>query len=292
MHYAMSTSATTADIDTRKRKTPDRALTAEMRVLVRTQVEYMLHGGDGVFAIQARDRQANEIDIQQRFERECGIEKRLRCVVGVPDIVTDTLLLEIKSWQKWKNALGQIFAYAEYFPGREHRIHLFGKPPADAQVAAIRAILTKHRIDMTVEPFQTRIPLLPTTAVADAASVSIDGVLDEFGRFWDDFQASQYAPSQQPFVVRLERVCHWLGVQEFHLKRLLVGCVDGRNYCVMKNEYQSARVSGGRPKHDVWLTGECAKYLIIHARSINSEKIRAYFALLEYVYRVSVKDFA
>ena len=53
----------------------------------------------------------------------------MACKAGIADIVSDDLLIEIKNWKYWKQAVGQIMVYSVYFPGRAKRLHLFGVRP-------------------------------------------------------------------------------------------------------------------------------------------------------------------
>jgi hypothetical protein len=46
--------------------------------------------------------------------------------VGKIDILTPEAVIEVKRLSKWKQALGQVLAYATYHPKREPVVHLFG----------------------------------------------------------------------------------------------------------------------------------------------------------------------
>jgi hypothetical protein len=54
------------------------------------------------------------------------------CLLGQVDIVNDYLLVEIKSWSNYRDALGQIMVYSHYFPDRVKMIIYFGEQPENA----------------------------------------------------------------------------------------------------------------------------------------------------------------
>lgn len=54
-----------------------------------------------------------------------GTHQRLSC--GETDITTETFHAEIKHWESWKHAAGQILAYNNADPKDELRVYFFGK---------------------------------------------------------------------------------------------------------------------------------------------------------------------
>jgi len=73
-------------------------------------------------ASAGRHVKTSEKKVQAAVEKRLHCHERPRCPAGIPDIVTDTLLLEIKHWQLWKAAIGQIQAYARHFRDRRRVI--------------------------------------------------------------------------------------------------------------------------------------------------------------------------
>lgn len=47
--------------------------------------------------------------------------------VGITDITTETSHIEIKKWDCWKEAIGQLFVYNNHTPRDDLQVHLFGK---------------------------------------------------------------------------------------------------------------------------------------------------------------------
>ena len=74
-----------------------------------------------------------ESHIQKKLERELN-GKHMKCPCGIPDIVTENELIEIKRWKRYKEAFGQLLFYQKYYPGRQLRIHFFDKKPKDTTI--------------------------------------------------------------------------------------------------------------------------------------------------------------
>ena len=75
----------------------------------------------------------------------------MKCPVGEADIVSDIELIEIKLWNEWKKAVGQLMIYQYYFKDKKLRIHFFGPKPKDKLQSEIKNILTSLDIKMTIE---------------------------------------------------------------------------------------------------------------------------------------------
>jgi hypothetical protein len=58
------------------------------------------------------------------------------------DLVTSTHIFEVKKYQEWKSALGQILAYSDYFPQLTRVVYLFAEQE-DAKKANSMAQIAK-----------------------------------------------------------------------------------------------------------------------------------------------------
>lgn len=47
--------------------------------------------------------------------------------IGIPDILTESQVIEVKQGKNWKHAIGQVLVYRLYYPEHTARIHLFGR---------------------------------------------------------------------------------------------------------------------------------------------------------------------
>jgi hypothetical protein len=56
---------------------------------------------------------------------------------GITDITTDNFHAEIKKWNKWKQALGQLLAYDTYDPRKELQVYLFNQYSIQNKIIAI-----------------------------------------------------------------------------------------------------------------------------------------------------------
>ena len=81
-----------------------------------------------MFANVQNEDKIYEIDIQRKLEKEYGYGHQ-ECTRGITDILTPTTIIEIKNWNNWKEALGQLRAYNVDYPDRDMKVHFFGKQP-------------------------------------------------------------------------------------------------------------------------------------------------------------------
>jgi hypothetical protein len=69
----------------------------------------------------------------------CGTHKRLEC--GITDVTTDTLHAEIKQWDCWKEALGQLMAYNIEDAKNELHAYMFGHYSDTCKKAATKVMV-------------------------------------------------------------------------------------------------------------------------------------------------------
>lgn len=84
-----------------------------------------------------RQKRCFVVDKTERYYQKI-LEKYFRggqkaCDLGQADIVNDELLIEIKDWKNYRDALGQILMYSNYFPKRLRMIIYIGNAPPHAQ---------------------------------------------------------------------------------------------------------------------------------------------------------------
>jgi hypothetical protein len=81
-------------------------------------------------SIQPEDCNAHiERDIQHRLQKDVGGEIEVETTIGYIDLLTDTMLIEIKEASQWKHGLGQVLCYSNYESRDSYRLHLFGELP-------------------------------------------------------------------------------------------------------------------------------------------------------------------
>ena len=73
-----------------------------------------------------RDREAARI----------GAVREVKCGGGWCDLLSSSEVVEVKAGRFWRHALGQVLAYATYWPERRRRIHLFDVERAQVEEAA------------------------------------------------------------------------------------------------------------------------------------------------------------
>ena len=96
------------------------------------------------------DPDVKEYNVQIKVERETG-GKPAKCPIGFADIVSDTEIIEIKVWKRYREAIGQLLTYSVFFPNKQKRLHFFGHKPDDETLEAINEICVKYNISLTYE---------------------------------------------------------------------------------------------------------------------------------------------
>ncbi len=91
--------------------------------------------------------------IHDRLKAELGGEVEVITAVGRIDLLTPTEIIEIKSINDWKEALGKLLAYSAFFPKHQKRIHLFGNQDL-AKLALAQATCSEFGITVTFEEVQ------------------------------------------------------------------------------------------------------------------------------------------
>lgn len=104
------------------------------------------------FHLNINGEKVLEKHIQERLATEFG-GSHYTVDIGIIDILTPTMVCELKNWENWLKALGQILAYSYYFPDREKRIHFFGPPPNVWKIYSIYTILTQYGIVISCEHY-------------------------------------------------------------------------------------------------------------------------------------------
>ena len=63
--------------------------------------------------------------IQKKLQKKLGGKTEVETPVGNIDLLTKSELIEIKSFDNWKHALGQLIAYSTFYPNKEKCMYLF-----------------------------------------------------------------------------------------------------------------------------------------------------------------------
>jgi hypothetical protein len=71
--------------------------------------------------------------VQERLSRNLDGKMEVLTPVGKIDILTSTEIIEVKVAASWKGALGQVIAYAYFYPSHQKLIHLYGAAHSDSK---------------------------------------------------------------------------------------------------------------------------------------------------------------
>jgi hypothetical protein len=92
--------------------------------------------------------------VQEKLALELNGQMEVEVKLGRIDILTADEIIEVKTYDDWKGAVGQIIVYGYFFPKHRKRIHLFGVDPYTQdkyQLPDIKKILSTQNITLTVE---------------------------------------------------------------------------------------------------------------------------------------------
>lgn len=136
--------------------------------LLRTQVNgdiYQIYRGrkGGTFSVDElaykyweylsvqRQVKLTEKKVQSRLAKNLGAVKReVPTLAGKIDILTERELIEVKSVNNWKCAVGQVLIYGQSYCDRQKRIHLFGEA-SPSFLSMIRSYCAVFDIEVTWE---------------------------------------------------------------------------------------------------------------------------------------------
>jgi len=90
-----------------------------------------------------------ERDVRDRLQAELGGQVEAYTRYGLIDLLTATELIEIKTVDRWKDAVGHILAKAHRYPNHAKRLHLFSSE--EPILETIEQVCTPHNIRVTYE---------------------------------------------------------------------------------------------------------------------------------------------
>ena len=93
----------------------------------------------------------SEKSVQSALAKKLNGKTEVETPCGKIDVLTSTELIEIKKIKDWKEALGQVIVYGDYYPSHQKRIHLYGETQ-EAFLLLVRKHCTKRRVTATWEP--------------------------------------------------------------------------------------------------------------------------------------------
>ena len=90
-----------------------------------------------------------ERDVRDRLQSQLGGQVEAYTRYGLIDLLTATELIEIKTVDRWKDAVGHILAKAHRYPNHAKRLHLFSSE--EPILETIEQVCTPHDIRVTFE---------------------------------------------------------------------------------------------------------------------------------------------
>jgi hypothetical protein len=88
--------------------------------------------------------------VRDRLASALNGQTEVRTPDGFIDILTSTEIIEVKTFNDWKHALGQVFVYSEHYPTHLMRVHLFDVEDPDL-IKRLRSKFKRLNISLTFE---------------------------------------------------------------------------------------------------------------------------------------------
>lgn len=120
-----------------------------------------MHNNDDVYwdtiqKCEADHNNLREKKIQLKLQKKLGglIEINTEC--GRIDILTSDTIIEIKNYDEWKQACGQILMYGDEFSAHEKQVYLFDVPVKNNLIKLIRKKFNKFDITLKIYNYVDR----------------------------------------------------------------------------------------------------------------------------------------
>lgn len=123
----------------------------------------------------------HEREIQEIMEKATG-GKHQRCAVGIPDIVSDTEVIEIKRSEDFKHAFGQIVFYMLEFPDKIPRVHLFDEGITKEKIEKIKRVAKLLGVRLTMHTLHGDLVLNDVSMRHHPTKILKESYLRGFGR--------------------------------------------------------------------------------------------------------------
>lgn len=87
-----------------------------------------------------------EREIQKQLQQELHGEIEVKTPNGYIDLLTETLIIEIKEIGNWKHALGQILSYGVYYQDKRKQLYLFGYDEDSSTIEELERIKSTCKV--------------------------------------------------------------------------------------------------------------------------------------------------
>ncbi|GAQ91171.1 hypothetical protein KFL_007380050 [Klebsormidium nitens] len=253
---------------------------------------------------QVRDRLASKL---------VGARTEVRCEYGMIDILTDTEVIEVKVYHKWKHALGQCLSYGLSFSDRQIRIHLFANfsdwDDANKQRGAILEICSKFGVKVTLERLEAAPSVSTLRAInpagncncsADMEVALADRVLahpavqaidvsqldgwEELGKVF----VKCFDEKGQCYPIDFDDAYVWLqyGRKDGALRSMKARCTEGADYTYVpggvQRDGEGVYVAFQPDKY--YLTVDAFERFAMAAQTEAGERVRAFFRAIRDAY--------
>lgn len=103
---------------------------------------------DALSNLESYDHSNKEKLVQKKLQKKYGGEIEVPTKIGNIDLLTDDSIIEIKTYDNWKHAVGQIIMYSKFYPNKDKYICLFDAN--DKDVKMIKKLCSEDNINVLV----------------------------------------------------------------------------------------------------------------------------------------------
>ncbi len=100
--------------------------------------------------IEPSDKVMREKEIQKELQVKYNGLVEVETPVGYIDLLTDNIIMEIKTYTNWKHAIGQVLSYSTFYSDRNKYIYLFDRPDGSDDTF-IKEVCDKYQITVLFE---------------------------------------------------------------------------------------------------------------------------------------------
>ncbi|AFX93006.1 putative KilA-N domain-containing protein [Megavirus courdo11] len=97
--------------------------------------------------LESNSNNNKEKIIQKTLQSELGGEIEVKTKYGYIDLLTNDKIIEIKSYETWKHALGQILIYSDEYENKNKCVYLFDVPN-NVNINNMERIFNKYNVSV------------------------------------------------------------------------------------------------------------------------------------------------
>lgn len=192
---------------------------------------------------------------------------------GISDITNDAFHAEIKSWQSWKNVIGQLTSYNHASPRSELRAYMYGNLPSKPKLQLAMSLLAEFNINafhiemcqnvLTITDLEDMSICEYTIDSFDEEEIDVEKMKQEIKYIYE-----QSLKCEDKFCINLDDVAKLLKCHKNNVIRTLKSSYHlDVDYIMKRAKKPVATRYGGNNYNEVLLSPDCFKRLCLLSRT-------------------------